>query len=534
MAFNYLQPSNQEIFEYPYVVAKDYPNAKQLLSDVTDYDDTLTSTLFELQRLMLHLADKEAKKEQAFIQSYLSTISDKDSALYNELYSKFQWLAYGVDSLSEIIDTIQKYRMNMYDLTKSIKENADNFVQTWEKVYNKVFVNAFNNYDFSHKDLSKFTIEEFVEDVKSHILEEYLATSQSGSQEYDTFLNLLMKQLKNMAQTKFGEDYKKSFELLNNNPYIISKQKEHSLSKNKKSTKVEDIVSGYFFGVVNGLSAEMFLEANKVGKSTARVSQSYKTLTNRKGQGKVAIQTDVLEVLSSDFTISLPNEQELEQKQIETLEELNEWLNKIDLEDKFIIHTSVKDQSTNKNYGTKQSMSIDIRKEATLDARLEPLKAIAEEVSYGKKNIQNLLFALVNAGDYMISNDLYKNGKLVQGLTSICVAYMFEDYIDTFSQLDSNQNNQSLHVYFINGRYYTLSTILRLASAQLNNEKMASKKIVQIGFVPTKKNEFNDPSLNGLQGREKWDKVRENTLNHGKMNVKLNTRALLEAVYGDY
>lgn len=63
---------------------------------------------------------------------------------------------------------------------------------------------------------------------------------------------------------------------------------------------------------------------------------------------------------------------------------------------------------------------------------------------------------------------------------------------------------------------------------------MTSKKIVQIGFVPTKKNEFNEPSLNGLQGREKWDKVRENTLNHGKMNVKLNTRALLEAVYGDY
>ena len=194
-----------------------------------------------------------------------------------------------------------------------------------------------------------------------------------------------MRQIGDMASTKFGEDYKKSCSKLNDNPYIIQKQKEHVGAG--KSETIEDIIRGYLFGIINGLSAEIFLESRGVGKSSARVTQAQKTLSNRKGWGKTAIQTDVLEVLSATFDVQLPSQNDVEFAQIETAEKMYEWLNKIDLEEKFILHTSVKDQSTNKSYGTGKSMNIDVRKVASLDARLEPLKSISEEVSYGSKDI---------------------------------------------------------------------------------------------------------------------------------------------------
>jgi hypothetical protein len=56
---------------------------------------------------------------------------------------------------------------------------------------------------------------------------------------------------------------------------------------------------------------------------------------------------------------------------------------------------------------------------------------------------------------------------------------MFEDYIDTFAQFDSEQDtNDALHVYFINGKYYTLSTILTLAADELDLGKSKSHQIV--------------------------------------------------------
>jgi hypothetical protein len=81
-------------------------------------------------------------------------------------------------------------------------------------------------------------------------------------------------------------------------------KKEHRTKG--KTEKVEEIITGYLFGIVNGLSAEAFLEFSGRGNSTARITQKQKSLSNRGGYGQVAIQTDVIEIVNSTFTIALP------------------------------------------------------------------------------------------------------------------------------------------------------------------------------------------------------------------------------------
>lgn len=275
--------------------------------------------------------------------------------------------------------------MKMYDIAKSIEENAQDFAGIWSNIANKTFVDKIRDLQISPNKMLSMTVEQFIQTAEQEIINEHKSIVGLDSNAYEAFVKDVMRQIGDMASTKFGEDYKKSFSKLNDNPYIIQKQKEHVGAG--KSETIEDIIRGYLFGIINGLSAEIFLESRGVGKSSARVTQAQKTLSNRKGWGKTAIQTDVLEVLSATFDVQLPSQNDVEFAQIETAEKMYEWLNKIDLEEKFILHTSVKDQSTNKSYGTGKSMNIDVRKVASLDARLEPLKSISEEVSYGSKDI---------------------------------------------------------------------------------------------------------------------------------------------------
>ena len=76
-----------------------------------------------------------------------------------------------------------------------------------------------------------------------------------------------------------------------------------------------------------------------------------------------------MEVLSTTFEITPPDQEETIALALKTADEMYSWLNKLDIEKHFVVHTSVKDQSTNRNYAS-GSMSIDVRKDASLDVRI--------------------------------------------------------------------------------------------------------------------------------------------------------------------
>lgn len=515
--------SEQKVFSYPYVVHKELKN--YFVQSMPDYDSEFVESLESLKNMMLKVASIERKKEDNFVRSFIyQNFTEYDSKMANDLMSVYS--SSKANKISYLMDAIQKYRMKMYNCEKSIRENAQEFAKSWNKIYNKTFVDAVKNLDLHNMKPEDMTVEEIISLIEQNILDKYKETTSSA---YGCFVKKVMENIRSMSGEKFGKDYKTVLKNLENNPYIQAKRKEYSGKNGKNDTPIS-IIQGYLFGIINGLSAETFLEANKIGTSTARITQSLKTASGKGAGAKVAIQTDVLEVLSTTFEITPPDQEETIALALKTADEMYSWLNKLDIEKHFVVHTSVKDQSTNRNYAS-GSMSIDVRKDASLDVRIQPLKEICEKINMGNKSMENLIFALINAGNNMISEDLYKNGKLLQGLTAVCAAYMFEDYIDTFSQLESDTNNNAIHVYFINGHYYTLSDILLMASERMSEKKSAS--YVQIGFKPIQKDVFAQQNLMGLQGRERWEKAREDALTGGKMNIRLNTRLLVDTVYKD-
>ena len=173
-------------------------------------------------------------------------------------------------------------------------------------------------------------------------------------------------------------------------------------------------------------------------------------------------------------------------------------------------------------------MQVDITKSSSLDTRLGPIKEIGNIVGGGVyKDIQNLIFAIANAGDYMVASNMKE--QILTGLTSLCAAYMFEDYAETFAQFNSETSNKQLHLYFISGKYYTISDILTLTRDSL--KPSGKNTYVKISFAPTKANEFKANEVVSLHGQPKWEAVRINTLKHGSMSIRLNTRALLNAIY---
>jgi hypothetical protein len=137
----------------------------------------------------------------------------------------------------------------------------------------------------------------------------------------------------------------------------------------------------YVLGLVNGLSAEIFLEYNGLGKGTGRIGMAEKRLskTGETKEGR-AIQTDNIDIVS--FALNSPDidYSELEKETTKTLSQMRAWLEKINLEDKMIIHTSVKD------YGA-SSKDIHLRGVKPLDVRLSPLVEICEQVNMNKKDI---------------------------------------------------------------------------------------------------------------------------------------------------
>jgi hypothetical protein len=62
--------------------------------------------------------------------------------------------------------------MGMYDVVKTIKENAATFSETWSTIANKVFVDALHNFKFDNMDIMNVTIDDLLTTAEQRIVEE--------------------------------------------------------------------------------------------------------------------------------------------------------------------------------------------------------------------------------------------------------------------------------------------------------------------------------------------------------------------------
>ena len=507
---------------YPYIISKDYYKAPFFGTEF-EFESDLARAIENLRAMFQVMIDKEGEKEQRFIDTFLASIKKNDPSFYSEVVTFFE----NVDDKSKMIDMIQKYRMGLLKNYETIEVGLREFDKKWDLFYNKTFLNALyqlkidNPLDASPEQLINMIQQQMQEEADKRLKEE-------ESKQYATFLGSTFNAIRDMSSTKFGKDYTKALQGLKDNSYIKGKIKEHA--GKGKTQSIYEIFQGYLFGILNGLSSEQFLVTFGGGSSTARFTQSTSTLTGNNKSSAVAIKTDVLEIVNTDLTLEPPDQRKIIDKlESTTSKELYKYIEDIDDKTAFVIHTSVKDQSTNKNYSTGKSMAVDIAKkqDATLDTRLGPLKEIAAVVGSSQGDIESLIFGIANAGNYMI--DYGMKNAIVIGITSLCAAYMFEDYVDTFSQFDSETTNKHLHLYFANGKYYTVSDILRLSLSSLTSA--GKNQYVKVSFGPTTANEFKASDVSDLSGQDKWNAVRTNTLKHGKLGIKLDTNALLNAIY---
>lgn len=525
------RPSNQEIFAAPYVLSKNQKSIekKNFINEV-GFDSAFIETRENLLMAMWHLIDLEQRKERLFVNSFLEQVKIGDPEFAQQLETILKpKIGDGPGRISLALEAIQLYRAEQWNVTQSIEQNLTYFTEYWEAISNKVFMSAVNEVskEILNKKNRTLTISDLVDAVEQKIMNSFLSDVQD---EYKPVVKKVISQVKNLARTKFGEEYDYTLKELENGTYIQRKMEKHKTktSSKYKNESVESILMDYVGGLINGLSAEMFMEAKKLGKGTGRIGMSEKRLTKGTGskEGR-AIQTDVIEIFSTELTSPDIDMSELEKETMKTLTQMRSWLDSLDLSDKLIVHTSVKD------YGA-ASPAIHIRGTKPLDVRLAPLAEICESINMHRGDIQNLIFALVNAGEYMIANDLYRSGLLAQALTTISATYMFEDYVDTFTQLESDTSNNELHVYFINGHYYTMSDILTQSYYQIK-EKISEGKstrggMVKVTFLPTKENVFEDKSLDNLIGRDRWEQVRNLTLEKGRLGIALNAKQLRDMI----
>jgi hypothetical protein len=73
-------------------------------------------------------------------------------------------------------------------------------------------------------------------------------------------------------------------------------------------------------------------------------------------------------------------------------------------------------------------------------------------------SIEDLIFAIINAANNFVASDELE--RIADTVASLSAAYMFEDYEESYENAVSGTDNNRLHCYFVNGKYYLLSDIL--------------------------------------------------------------------------
>ena len=120
------------------------------------------------------------------------------------------------------------------------------------------------------------------------------------------------------------------------------------------------------------------------------------------------------------------------------------------------------------------------------------------------------------------------SSEIKDAVTAMCAAWMFEDYEDTFKQIQSGTTNTHLHIYFINGNYYTVSQILGLTLRQLQAADI--KSFISVSFNPSETDPYKEVNHdNDIVGIPRWEYVRNENLKNGKMGIRMNTK-ILEAL----
>lgn len=530
---SYIPPTPEEAISKPYTVLN-YGMYGYYFSSLEYYT---IDNLIKAKNAMLNLLNKiqavEQEKEDKFFRQYRLQIQQKDKEFentFNRLYSANEY--------SKLMTAIEQRRRGLYNLSNSLNENLQKFQNQWYETQNKAFKQAIEDvvqrsgrrkkgdrlwmYEEQGEKALEITFNEilnqaekyFFDSVEQELDEIY---KQELKNVWQKFKSLFTKHLQNSKYGSFNEfDSLKRFRDAVAPEKLKEKQKKGKTKAKtveefwgNKNKTAKQFASDIFFDLfLNGVSAELYLDLNKGTIRTGEV----------KHRGK-SIKSDTIGIFSGDLELEA-DFQDVIQKIVEkegnnVYQELKSALELYD-EDNFIIHYSAKDLSKR---STERRVSI--QGSASLTNRIIELQQIASMVETG--NIESLIFAIANAGSGGAMEGEVSDIK--EAITALCATWMFEDYEDTFRQIQTGVTNNHLHIYFINGNYYTVSEILGLTIKQLSNKE--PRDLVKVSFNPSKTDPYEKVNHDRkIKGIPRWEYVRNENFKRGTLSIRMNTRVL--------
>lgn len=533
---SYSLPTPTEAIRNSYTVLRYslYAHYFEQYDDSYDYGN-LEKAISAMIKLLTKLRDKESEKEDRFFRWYRTQIVQKDPSFLNT----FDRL-YTANDYSALMTAIENRRRNLYDARKSFDKNLTSWMTQWNKSQNRTFIEKFTENLYSDfdgktiKDLEKsnildITFQEMFDNAKQNFLN---SAYKSAEESFSTELEKVWVELEKLFRRNLEHDNRvqkinmssslRSYiqqvsNTTNGKKLLTTKDKRKKDGTNAKTLK--QLITSIVSPLINGMSAEIYLDIGEGTVRTGNVQQRNKGLSGR--VTSVNTKSDDIAIFSDTIEITTNFEQEMEEilNKARTVyyEDIQERIKLYD-EDNFIVHYSSKDlyRQPNTNY------NVSLRgNDSSLDNAFYQLRQIASVIQKG--NINDLLFAMANAGEggYMQDN----TQSIERAIVSLCATWMFEDYEDTFAQIKSGVINNHLHVYFISGLYYTISDILNLTIDQL--EKADEKTLVYVKFKPSDKDPYPDVQFDrSIRGIPRWEYVRNKNLQAGRLSISMNTKIL--------
>lgn len=520
-----------------------------------------------LDEILLQSARNERAKEWNYIDTFLKSIQGlEDYKLFkdlvnlcDELKTPIETKNQAVASISQIVDTIQKVKTGLYDLDKTLAENEKIFAEFNKMAATNPISSALrkvldasgplNGLIFGAIDVNKTG-----KQIISEAIDEYIKMIKKAEQENnfnDKQIQTLL-QLAKVFQTKLEEFYENKLTTVTSDPlnkslsqlerdakqYDANKKSNKDkilVSKSGKNKTISQVVWDTINGSLGGKGIEYTIDLTGGGKNTGAI-------LNSKG---LSIDADNIQLASVNLEYHYGTSEDLFTKDTSDIrfDEFKKDIQKIEeLDRRFIIMTSAKDQSTNAKFSTffAGSETVKIKGEGSLLSRKPEIEQIYSTIGNVGHSPSDLVFSIAN-----LANDFVCSGQVEQAkrtLGAICIAWMFDDAQEIVQGTQFIQGSDSLHFYNLNGKYYTLSDILELTARDLSRKSLAEysssssdgMKYVKIGITVPKSNPYEDMLKRKNQppeGMAQWDEV-ANVLNTTtKISIAMSPKNLFQDLF---
>ena len=488
----------------------------------------------ELKLFLKNLVDSEQAKEQAFVSRFERFIRGKDEKLANILQG---CLNQTPPDLNAALTYINIYKFNMINNKNKINYDLDEWVARINPYLNKNIKKLATDAINSIMQLNN--VEDLTPRQIANYIMEYISTQLMNqglnAKEVRNFMKSFTKGAEEAFQGMLKEDKDKlNFETQAAKIFYGETDRRRRITEANKDTIKKHLMNKIVRHAFNGLSSEQILVmlGGSGGVSTARQDRILSYYTGKKQL--VQTETDVYEIATLNFE---PNSEAIkkiiEEYKIADRNFLN-FLENIE-KDNFIIHYSSKDSSYILSKIEKAEIPNTrigkVKGSGNLDSRVHILEELGNVD--GTIDTKKLIFSMVNAGEYLIYGPGIKSN-IERILSALVIGYMFEDFEYMVKDIENSigelaskgKSGAQLHVYFLTGRFVTMSNLLSRIYAQFSKQKpKKEEQYIKTSFIPAKTSLLKSTESYPL---DRWKSVRDQYMQKTKLSIQLLNNVLFE------